>query len=34
MSSAIEVRLDDRLRVAGALLAASEWPEREQAVKA
>ncbi len=34
MSSTIEVRLDDRLRVAGALLAASDWPEREQAVKA
>jgi hypothetical protein len=34
MSSTLEVRLDDRLRVAGALLAASEWPEREQAAKA
>ncbi len=34
MSSIIEVRLDDRLRVAGALLAASEWPEREQSAKA
>lgn len=34
MSSTLEVRLDDRLRVAGALLAASEWPEREQSVKA
>src|SRR3972149_9407314 len=34
MSSAIEVRLDDRLRGAGAVLAAGEWPDREQAVKA
>jgi len=34
MRSIIEVRLDDRLRVAGALLAASEWPEREQSAKA
>src|SRR5574341_143975 len=34
MSSIIEVRLDDRLRLAGALLAASEWPEREQSAKA
>jgi hypothetical protein len=30
----IEVRIDDRLRTAGALLAASEWPEREQVAKA
>lgn len=30
----ITVRLDDRLRLAGALLAASDWPEHEQAVKA
>jgi len=34
MSSTVEVRLDDRLRLAGALLAASDWPEREQAAKA
>lgn len=30
----ITVRLDDRLRLAGALLAAGDWPEYEQAVKA
>jgi hypothetical protein len=29
----IEVRIDDRLRVAGALLAASDWAEHEQRVK-
>jgi len=34
MSSIVEVRSDERLRLAGALLAAGEWPEREQAVKA
>lgn len=34
MSPALTVRLDDRLRVAGALLAASDWPAYEQTVKA
>jgi len=34
MSSTIEVRIDDRLRLAGALLAASDWPAYEQTVKA
>src|SRR5690242_13574181 len=30
---AIEVRIDDTLRLAGALLAASEWPDLEQKAK-
>ncbi len=34
MTSLITVRTDDRLRLAGALLAASDWPEYEQTVKA
>jgi hypothetical protein len=34
MSSTITVRLDDRLRLAGVLLAAGDWPEREQREKA
>jgi len=34
MSSSIEVRTDDRLRLTGALLAASDWPDYEQTVKA
>ena len=34
MSSTLQVRVDDRLRAAGALLAAGAWPEREQAAKA
>ncbi len=34
MSTSIQVRLDERLQLAGALLAASDWPEREQTVKA
>jgi len=34
MSSTIQVRNDERLRLAGALLAAGEWPEYEQTVKA
>jgi hypothetical protein len=34
MSPSVQVRIDDRLRLAGALLAAGDWPEREQAAKA
>ncbi|MBL8055120.1 MAG: hypothetical protein JNK29_00410 [Anaerolineales bacterium] len=34
MSVSIAVRLDDRLQLAGALLAASDWPAHEQTVKA
>jgi hypothetical protein len=34
MTSSVLVRTDDRLRLAGSLLAASAWPEREQNVKA
>lgn len=34
MSSTVIVRTDDRLRLAGTLLAASAWPEYEQNVKA
>lgn len=34
MPSPVLVRSDDRLRLAGSLLAASDWPEREQAAKA
>ncbi|MGH2521880.1 MAG: hypothetical protein ACRDH2_05185, partial [Anaerolineales bacterium] len=33
MTSPILVRVDDRLRLAGAFLAAGEWPDREQAAK-
>jgi len=32
--SLVRVRLDERLRLAGCLLAAGDWPEREQGVKA
>ncbi len=31
--STVEVRVDDNLRLAGALLAAGSWPEHEQSVK-
>jgi hypothetical protein len=31
--TALAVRVDDGLRLAGALLAAGEWPEREQALR-
>lgn len=34
MSSTVIVRTDDRLRLAGTLLAASAWPDHEQNVKA
>jgi hypothetical protein len=34
MSASIAVRLDERLQLAGALLAAGDWPEHEQTVKA
>lgn len=34
MTASILTRTDDRLRLAGALLAASDWPEHEQTVKA
>ncbi len=34
MPATIEVRIDERMRLAGALLAAGEWPAREQAAKA
>ncbi len=34
MTASIVIRTDDRLRLAGALLAASDWPEHEQTVKA
>src|SRR5712692_5618581 len=30
----VRVRVDERLRLAGCLLAAGDWPEREQSVKA
>lgn len=33
MTSPITVRIDDRLRLAGAMLAAGDWPNREQAAK-
>jgi|SRR5579859_3145920 len=32
--SPVLVRVDERLRLAGCLLAASDWPEREQSLKA
>ena len=32
--SPVRVRLDERLRLAGCLLAAGDWPEREQRLKA
>jgi hypothetical protein len=31
--TAVEVRVDERLRLAGCLLAAGDWPEREQRLK-
>jgi hypothetical protein len=34
MSATLEVRIDDGLRLAGALLAASDWPDYEQSLKA
>lgn len=34
MTASLTARLDDRLRLAGLVLAAGEWPEREQALKA